>query len=225
MWPLSSYTTYNIGVLFIIMVFNLVICLIVSWHEAKKLVKTIYWKIIYSNVIVRDAKKRILMPNQKSQIVPTNQKTRRKKKNRLPRKTDEFIPPYKNIFLEWAKIILFYKRIVIKYLITFNIRQKQNMFIRISSHVAVNMIRFYFSDCNMLSRSGLWDLLSQKKRFRKWWSVGHDFGKPQTPPLLMGLKWILISSFKGSSDPSHFIFEINVGNSRIRHRTTLNLNI
>ena len=30
---------------------------------------------------------------------------------------------------------------------------------------------------------------------------------------------------KGSSDPSQFIFEINVGKSRIRHRTTLNLNI
>jgi len=27
--------------------------------------------------------------------------------------------------------------------------------------------------------------------------------------------------FKGSSDPSHFIFEINVGKSRIRHITTL----
>ena len=32
-------------------------------------------------------------------------------------------------------------------------------------------------------------------------------------------KWI-----KGSSDQSHFIFEINVGKSRIRHTTTLNLN-
>ena len=30
--------------------------------------------------------------------------------------------------------------------------------------------------------------------------------------------------FKGSSDPSHFISEINVGKSRIRHRTTLILN-
>ena len=30
--------------------------------------------------------------------------------------------------------------------------------------------------------------------------------------------------FKGSSDPNHFIFEINVGKRRIRHRTTLNLN-
>ena len=27
--------------------------------------------------------------------------------------------------------------------------------------------------------------------------------------------------FKGSSDPSHFIFEINIGKSRIRHTTTL----
>ena len=31
-------------------------------------------------------------------------------------------------------------------------------------------------------------------------------------------------SIKGSSDPRRFIFEINAGNSRIRHRTTLNLN-
>ena len=30
--------------------------------------------------------------------------------------------------------------------------------------------------------------------------------------------------FKASSDPSHFICEINVGKSRIRHRTTMNLN-
>ena len=31
--------------------------------------------------------------------------------------------------------------------------------------------------------------------------------------------------FKNIPDLSHFIFEIIVGNSRIRHRTTLNLNI
>ena len=31
-------------------------------------------------------------------------------------------------------------------------------------------------------------------------------------------------SFKVISDPSHFIFEIIVGKSRIRHRTTLKLN-
>ena len=30
--------------------------------------------------------------------------------------------------------------------------------------------------------------------------------------------------FKGSSDLSHFIFEINVGKGRLRHITTLNLN-
>ena len=28
--------------------------------------------------------------------------------------------------------------------------------------------------------------------------------------------------FKGNSDPSHFMIEINDGKSRIRHRTTLN---
>ena len=33
-----------------------------------------------------------------------------------------------------------------------------------------------------------------------------------------------VSFIKGSSERSHFIFEINVGKSRIRHRTTLNLN-
>jgi len=32
------------------------------------------------------------------------------------------------------------------------------------------------------------------------------------------------SSLKGSPHPSHFIFEINVGKSRIQHLTTLNLN-
>ena len=30
--------------------------------------------------------------------------------------------------------------------------------------------------------------------------------------------------FKGSSDPSHFIFDFNVGKSRIRHTLTLNFN-
>ena len=32
------------------------------------------------------------------------------------------------------------------------------------------------------------------------------------------------TKFKGSWDPNHFIFEINGGKSRIRHRTTPNLN-
>ena len=43
------------------------------------------------------------MPNQKSQIVPTNQKTKRKKKNRLPRKTVEFIPPIKKYFFRMSE--------------------------------------------------------------------------------------------------------------------------
>ena len=34
----------------------------------------------------------------------------------------------------------------------------------------------------------------------------------------------IAKQFKGSPDQSHFIFEINVGKSRIRHRTTLNWN-
>ena len=34
----------------------------------------------------------------------------------------------------------------------------------------------------------------------------------------------ILRFFKGSSDTSHFIFEINVGKRRFRHRTTSNLN-
>ena len=37
-------------------------------------------------------------------------------------------------------------------------------------------------------------------------------------------KIVSTDRIKGGSDPSHFIFEINVGESRIRHGTTLNLN-
>ena len=42
-------------------------------------------------------------------------------------------------------------------------------------------------------------------------------------PLLNRLFWQLLS-FKGGPYSSHFIFEINVGKRRIRHRTTLNSN-
>ena len=35
---------------------------------------------------------------------------------------------------------------------------------------------------------------------------------------------VMIDIFKGSPDPSHFIFEINVGRERIRHTTPLKLN-
>ena len=35
---------------------------------------------------------------------------------------------------------------------------------------------------------------------------------------------LFFRKFKGSSDPTHFIFEINGGKSRIRHRTALNSN-
>ena len=33
-----------------------------------------------------------------------------------------------------------------------------------------------------------------------------------------------MTNIKGSSDPNHYIFEINVGKRRIRHTTTRNLN-
>ena len=39
-----------------------------------------------------------------------------------------------------------------------------------------------------------------------------------------GLGFTLGPGIKGSSDPSHFIFEINLGKSRIRHTTTLKWN-
>ena len=38
------------------------------------------------------------------------------------------------------------------------------------------------------------------------------------------LTWLVSKFFKDSSDQSHFIFEIFIGKSRIRHRTTLKLN-
>ena len=38
------------------------------------------------------------------------------------------------------------------------------------------------------------------------------------------LRVSLLKPFKGSRDPSHFVFEINVGKKRIRHTTTLKLN-
>ena len=41
---------------------------------------------------------------------------------------------------------------------------------------------------------------------------------------LLGIDPSCENSFKGSPDPSHFIFEIDVGERRIRHRTTLKLN-
>ena len=42
--------------------------------------------------------------------------------------------------------------------------------------------------------------------------------------MLIKIVEIIVGFIKGSSDESHFIFEINVGKGRIRHITTLNLN-
>ena len=41
---------------------------------------------------------------------------------------------------------------------------------------------------------------------------------------VQGIFMVFKLKIKGGPDPSHFIFVINVGKSRIRHRTTLNLN-
>ena len=41
---------------------------------------------------------------------------------------------------------------------------------------------------------------------------------------LLSNKLKFIRDLKGSTDQSHFIFEINVGKKRIRYRTALNLN-
>ena len=38
------------------------------------------------------------------------------------------------------------------------------------------------------------------------------------------MRYEILRSFKGSSNQTHFIFEINVGKGRIRHRTAKNLN-
>ena len=45
-----------------------------------------------------------------------------------------------------------------------------------------------------------------------------EFALNGTLELIPNLR--LVSRFKGSSDPSHLIFEIDVGKRRIRHTTT-----
>ena len=47
-----------------------------------------------------------------------------------------------------------------------------------------------------------------------FWNVKSEYYFYQTPV------FILSTRFKGSPDPSHFIFEISVGNRRIRDKTT-----
>ena len=56
---------------------------------------------------------------------------------------------------------------------------------------------------------------SQLQNVGKWARQALEFGKNKTEPN----PWI-----KGSSDPRHFIFEINVGKSRIRYKMSLKLN-
>ena len=49
-------------------------------------------------------------------------------------------------------------------------------------------------------------------------------GPSATDPSVTESLEVKMKNIKGSSDPSHFIFGINVGKSRIRHKTTLKLN-
>jgi len=53
----------------------------------------------------------------------------------------------------------------------------------------------------------------------QWSDPYHDLNPNDSKSLIPRNSQILV--FKGSSDPNHFIFEINVGKKRIRHRTTL----
>ena len=50
-------------------------------------------------------------------------------------------------------------------------------------------------------------------------------GKGDKLSLITKILDFTIIGIKGSSDPSHFIFEINVGKRRIRHGTTLKLKL
>ena len=51
-------------------------------------------------------------------------------------------------------------------------------------------------------------------------SVSFDYVQDSLTPEVRSFQY----PFKGSPDSSHFFFEINVGKSRNRYRTTLNLN-
>ena len=87
------------------------------------------------------------------------------------------------------------------------------------------------------------DLLKLVKHYspefdvRKYWAYGCNclimgdlpmsgpgYGQP-VDALDMICKQYKVKYIKGSPDPSHFIFEINVGKRRIRHITTLNLTL
>jgi len=68
-------------------------------------------------------------------------------------------------------------------------------------------------DANIFrGRGSEFSSLSSERTSKPWFLLGFSHGIP------------FFFKIKGSSYQSHFIFEINVVNSRIRHRTTLKLN-
>ena len=75
------------------------------------------------------------------------------------------------------------------------------------------------------TRQRLPRLIRPWKSFWKWRDFKLQCNLCHTQPILIFSKCPLevfsCFSLQGSSDPSHFIFEINVGKGRIRHRTTL----
>ena len=90
--------------------------------------------------------------------------------------------------------------------------------IRVSEQIKIEIAKQYHQSC-----SWRW------RKFQSFWPMWHKKMVAYSK-LILGSKLaennILenIHFVKGSSDTSHFIFQVNVGKRRIRHRTTLNLN-
>ena len=62
--------------------------------------------------------------------------------------------------------------------------------------------------------------MSPENKLRSQYNHCHLFSSRRNE-----IQQLKLKAFKGSPYPSHFIFEINVGKKRIRHRTTLHLNL
>ena len=61
-------------------------------------------------------------------------------------------------------------------------------------------------------------------RYQAGFKINHAWIHGYIKRFVRWISFILPRYFKGSSDPSRFIFVTNVGKSRTRHRTTPNLN-
>ena len=91
--------------------------------------------------------------------------------------------------------------------------------IRVSEQIKIEIAKQYHQSC-----SWRWC------KFQSFWPKWHK-KMVANSKLILGSKlaenYILenIHFIKGSSGTSHFIFQVNVGKRRIRHRMTLNLNL